>query len=49
MLRGRFGVAEDRRRQAVSAARRLLDAEGEDALSMRRIAGELGIRAPSLY
>lgn len=42
-------MAEDRRRQAVSAARRLLDAEGEDALSMRRIAGELGIRAPSLY
>ena len=42
-------MAEDRRRQAVTAARRLLDAEGEEALSMRRIAAELGIRAPSLY
>ena len=42
-------MAEDRRRQAVTAARRLLDAEGEEALSMRRIAAELGIQAPSLY
>ncbi len=42
-------MAEDRRREAVRAARRLLEAEGEEALSMRRIAAELGIRAPSLY
>lgn len=48
-LIGRVGVAEDRRREVVSAARRLLEAEGEAALSMRRIAAELGIRAPSLY
>ncbi|MFF3396121.1 TetR/AcrR family transcriptional regulator [Streptomyces sp. NPDC002669] len=31
------------------AARELLDAEGPDALSMRRIAERVGIRAPSLY
>jgi AcrR family transcriptional regulator len=42
-------VAEARRLQAIAAARRLLEAEGESALSMRRIAAELGIRAPSLY
>jgi len=42
-------VAEVRHREAVAVARRLLEAEGEDALSMRRIAAELGIRAPSLY
>ncbi len=33
----------------VAAARRLLEAEGPDAVTMRRIADELGIRAPSLY
>jgi AcrR family transcriptional regulator len=42
-------VAEARRLEAIAAARRLLEAEGESALSMRRIAAELGIRAPSLY
>jgi AcrR family transcriptional regulator len=42
-------VAEDRRTQTIAAARRLLEAEGEQGLSMRRIAAELGIRAPSLY
>jgi AcrR family transcriptional regulator len=42
-------VAETRREQAVAAARRLLEDEGEGALSMRRIAAELGMRAPSLY
>lgn len=31
------------------AARDLLDAEGPDALTMRRLANALGIRAPSLY
>jgi AcrR family transcriptional regulator len=42
-------VADARREQAIAAARALLEAEGEGALSMRRIAAELGMRAPSLY
>ncbi|MEW2489799.1 TetR/AcrR family transcriptional regulator [Streptomyces sp. NPDC048411] len=39
----------DRAQQIMAAARELLDAEGPDALSMRRIAERVGIRAPSLY
>jgi AcrR family transcriptional regulator len=35
--------------EIVAAARRLLEAEGAEALTMRRVADELGIRAPSLY
>jgi AcrR family transcriptional regulator len=35
--------------EIVSAARRLLEEEGADALSMRRLADRLGIRAPSIY
>lgn len=35
--------------EIVDAAQRLLEDEGPDALSMRRLAGELGIQAPSLY
>jgi AcrR family transcriptional regulator len=35
--------------EIVATARRLLDAEGAEALSMRRLADEIGIRAPSLY
>ena len=35
--------------EAVVAARRLLEDEGPSALTMRRLADELGIRAPSLY
>ena len=38
-----------RARQIVTAARELLDEEGLEALSMRRLAERLGIRAPSLY
>ncbi|RFU41979.1 TetR/AcrR family transcriptional regulator [Actinomadura logoneensis] len=38
-----------RARQIVDAARELLETEGADALTMRRIADRLGIRAPSLY
>lgn len=38
-----------RARQIVMAARRLLEAEGPEALSMRNLAQQLGIRAPSLY
>jgi AcrR family transcriptional regulator len=45
------GSAEptSRRRQIAEVARVLLDAEGPEALTMRRIADVLGIRAPSLY
>jgi AcrR family transcriptional regulator len=38
-----------RAREIVSAARELLEQEGWDALSMRRLAERLGIRAPSIY
>jgi AcrR family transcriptional regulator len=38
-----------RAREIVAAARELLEAEGPGALSMRRVADRLGIRAPSLY
>jgi AcrR family transcriptional regulator len=33
----------------VAASRRILEDEGIDALTMRRLAAEVGIRAPSLY
>jgi AcrR family transcriptional regulator len=38
-----------RRVQIVDAARRILEEQGPDALSMRNVAAEIGIRAPSLY
>jgi AcrR family transcriptional regulator len=38
-----------RAQQVVAAARELLEQEGPGALSMRRIADRLGIRAPSIY
>src|SRR4051812_27595118 len=38
-----------RAREMVAAAREILEEEGLDALTMRRIAQRLGIRAPSLY
>ena len=38
-----------RRQQIVDAARRLLEEQGPAALSMRNVAAEIGIRAPSLY
>jgi AcrR family transcriptional regulator len=38
-----------RAREIVAAARELLEAEGPDGLSMRRIADRIGIRAPSIY
>jgi len=39
----------ERQAQIAGAARALLDAEGPEALTMRRVAGVLGIKAPSLY
>jgi AcrR family transcriptional regulator len=38
-----------RARQIIDTARVLLEAVGSDGLTMRRLAHELGIRAPSLY
>ena len=38
-----------RLQEIVSAARAILDEEGDDALTMRRLGDDLGIRAPSLY
>lgn len=38
-----------RRREIVEAARRILERDGESALTMRRLAAELGMKAPSLY
>jgi AcrR family transcriptional regulator len=38
-----------RAREIVAAARELLEAEGPEALSMRRVAERVGIRAPSIY
>jgi AcrR family transcriptional regulator len=35
--------------EIVAVARRVLEAEGADALTMRRIGDELSIKAPSLY
>lgn len=39
----------NRRDEIVSVAERVLEAEGADALTMRRLGDEIGIRAPSLY
>jgi AcrR family transcriptional regulator len=38
-----------RAREVVEAARELLESEGPEALTMRRVAERLGVRAPSLY
>ena len=38
-----------RGREIVAAALEILESEGRDSLTMRRIAERLGIRAPSLY
>lgn len=42
-------IPSTRRQQIVDAARRLLEEQGPAALSMRNVAAEIGIRAPSLY
>ena len=41
--------ADPRRRQIVEAARQILERDGESALTMRRLAADLGMKAPSLY
>lgn len=41
--------SKDRRKQIVDTAWAILNAEGRDALTMRRLAAELGMKAPSLY
>jgi AcrR family transcriptional regulator len=38
-----------RARDVVAAGRAVLEREGRESLTMRRVADELGIRAPSLY
>lgn len=38
-----------RARAIVSAARQILEREGPDSLTMRRLGDAVGIRAPSLY
>jgi AcrR family transcriptional regulator len=38
-----------RARQIVAAARELLEKDGADALTMRRLAERIGVKAPSLY
>jgi AcrR family transcriptional regulator len=38
-----------RQEQIIEVAWRILETEGRDALTMRRLADELGIKAPSLY
>jgi len=43
------GVRSARAREVVGVGRRLLEEEGAGALTMRRLAERLGIRAPSLY
>jgi AcrR family transcriptional regulator len=45
LLSARSGRAAD----IVSAARRILEDEGAGALTMRRLAAEVGMQAPSLY
>jgi AcrR family transcriptional regulator len=42
-------VRSPRATQVVEAARRLLESDGPEALTMRRLGEMLGIRAPSIY
>src|SRR2546423_1092003 len=48
-LPSRGMALSSRGREIVAVARELLEREGAEALSMRRLADGLGIRAPSLY
>ena len=42
-------AAPSRRQSIVAAARAIVEEQGFEALTMRRLGGALGIRAPSLY
>lgn len=42
-------VLSPRAHEIAATARMVLEAEGSEAVTMRRLAAELGIRAPSLY
>jgi AcrR family transcriptional regulator len=46
---GLRSVRSPRAAQLVARALEILDAEGPEALTMRRLADEVGIRAPSIY
>ena len=46
---GAGGRLTPRRREIVDAARRILERDGEPALTMRRLAADVGMKAPSLY
>ncbi|WP_027344406.1 TetR/AcrR family transcriptional regulator [Hamadaea tsunoensis] len=48
-MAGTLTALTPRARQIVEAAREILESEGPDALSMRRVGAQLGIRAASLY
>lgn len=48
-LRPEPGVPSERVSEIVAAARRLVEADGAAALTMRGLAAELSIKAPSLY
>ena len=45
----RSATGADRRAQLVAAARHLLEAEGAEALTIRRLGAAVGIRGPSIY
>jgi len=49
MISPRTESLSPRAREIVAAARELVEGEGCEALTMRRLADSLGIRAPSLY
>ena len=49
MLARQVEPLSPRAKEIVAAARELLEEEGPEALSMRRVADRLGIRAPSIY
>ena len=49
MTTGGSGALSPRAREITDAALELLEAEGPEGLSMRRLADRLGIRAPSIY
>lgn len=49
MVAGTIGGGPTRRQAIVAAARTILEGQGAEALTMRRLGEALGIRAPSLY